>query len=273
MNKKNQKENKKLKNFYNQVYKNGEEKHYTSFITSGTPSDESSEVLKTMSWKNKQVLDVGCGTGLFSYMAAKKGAKVIGIDYSKEAINIAQKSHIHPNLLYQNFDISNFPNKKFDIIVSLGTLEHMDNPFQILKKFKNFLKNNGKIIITSPNWTNPRGYMLMCLYLLFDAPITLADLHYLTPKDFEIWAKKLNMNLKWNTFDKSWAHGKVLIDDFKHRLPNVLSDMKIRSNKKNTSNLIKWIEKNVLPFDNSLPHSGATGMYIFTNKKSKINSK
>ena len=49
--------------------------------------------------------------------------------------------------------------------------------------------------------------------------------------------------------------------------------MKIRSNKKNTSNLIKWIEKNVLPFDNSLPHSGATGMYIFTNKKSKINSK
>jgi len=37
--------------------------------------------------------------------------------------------------------------------------------------------------------------------------------------------------------------------------------------------LIKWIEKNILPFDNSLPHSGATGMYIFRNKKPKINSK
>ena len=273
MKKINQKRNKKLQNFYNHVYKRGEEKHYTSFVISGTPSAESSEVLKSISWKNKQVLDVGCGTGLFSYLAAKKGAKVTGIDYSKEAINVAQKSHTHPNLLFQNFDISNFPTKKFDIIVSLGTLEHMDNPFQILKKFKKFLKNNGKIIITSPNWTNPRGYMLMSLYFLFDAPITLADLHYLTPKDFEIWANKLNMNLKWNTFDKSWAHGEVLIDDFKRRIPNILSDMKIKYDKKNSSNLIKWIKKNILPFDNSLPHSGATGMYVFTNKKSKINSK
>ena len=118
MNKKNQKENKKLQNSYNQVYKNGEEKHYTSFVTSGTPSTESSEVLKKISWKNKHVLDVGCGTGLFSYMAAKKGAKVIGIDYSKEAITIAKKSHNHQNLLYQNFDISNIPDEKFDIIVS-----------------------------------------------------------------------------------------------------------------------------------------------------------
>ena len=111
--------------------------------------------------------------------------------------------------------------------------------------------------------------MLMSLYFLFDAPITLADLHYLTPKDFENWANKLDMNLKWNTFDKSWAHGKILIDDFKRRIPNVLDDMKIKSNKKNISNLIKWIDKNVVSFDNSLPHSGATGIYIFTNKRQK----
>ena len=98
------KKNKKLKKFYEQVYKKGEEKHYTSFVTTGTPSAESSEVLKIISWKNKHVLDVGCGTGLFSYMAAKKGANVIGIDYSKEAITVAQKSHSHPNLLYQNLN-------------------------------------------------------------------------------------------------------------------------------------------------------------------------
>ena len=49
--------------------------------------------------------------------------------------------------------------------------------------------------------------------------------------------------------------------------------MKIKYDKKNSSKLIKWIDKNVIPFDNSLPHSGATGMYIFTNKKSKMSSK
>ena len=95
-------------------------------------------------------------------------------------------------------------------------------------------------------------------------------LHYLTPKNFEEWATKLNMTLKWSTFDKSWAHGQVLIDDFKNRIPNILSDMKIKSKKKNISNLIKWIDKHVITFDNSLPHSGATGMYILTNKKENV---
>ncbi len=51
-------------------------------------------------WKNKSVLDVGCGTGLFSYMIAKKGAKVTGIDYAKQAITIANKTYTHQNLTY-----------------------------------------------------------------------------------------------------------------------------------------------------------------------------
>ena len=58
---------------------------------------------------------------------------------------------------------------KFDVIVSIGTLEHTDDPFTTLKFLKRHLSKNGKIIITTPNWTNPRGYMLMTLLHLFDA--------------------------------------------------------------------------------------------------------
>ena len=261
------KKNKNLKSFYDNVYKKGEEKHYTSFVASGTPSSESFEVMKKISWKNKDVLDAGCGVGLFSYMAAKKDACVLGIDYSKEAISMAKKLYNHKNLTFKELDITNLPKKKFDVIVSLGTLEHMNEPLKILKIFKKHLTHNGKIIITSPNWTNPRGYMLMILYYLFDAPITLADLHYLTPIDFEKWAKKLKMKIKWETFDKSWAHGDVLIKDFQRRIPNILADMKIKSRKKKSDKLLKWMIENILPFENSLPHSGATGIFIFTNKK------
>jgi len=254
--------NKELEAFYQSVYLKGEKKHFTPFVTKGTTSTEAQEVIKEMKWKGKRVLDVGCGTGNFAKEVSKNNAKyVLGIDYAEEAIKIAQKNNKQKNLEFKKLDVTEL-NEEFDVIVSLGTLEHMDNPYKMLKIFKKNLKPHGKIIITSPNWANPRGDMLMILHLLFDAPITLADLHYLTPKDFEQWAKKLDMSLKWRTFEKSWAHGDILIKDFKRRIPNILKDMKLSVDQSKIDLLIKWIHKNIVGFNNSLEHSGAIGIYI-----------
>ena len=258
--------NSKLRTFYDEVYKKGESKHFTSFVTQGTPTDEVKEILKELSWKNKSVLDVGCGTGLFAHKVSKLGPKqVLGIDFSKEAIEIAIQTHKNHNLQYQVLDVKEIKSK-YDVIVSLGTLEHMDDPLKTLKILKKHLTKNGKLIVTSPNWTNPRGYILMTLWHLFNAPITLADLHYQTPVDFQKYAKKLDMRLKWRTIDRSWAHGEILVRDFQRRLPNVLRDAKLPKNSKNIENFIDWIEKNILPFDNTLNHSGATGLYVFSSK-------
>ena len=106
----------------------------------------------------------------------------------------------------------------------------------------------------------------MTLYYLFNAPITLADLHYLSPIDFIDWSKKLKMNLEWKTLNHSWAYGDFLVRDFKRRLPKVLTDAKLPTNKKRINKFIKWLEKNVLSFDNSLSHNGAMGLYVFSLK-------
>ena len=258
------KQNKKLKHFYDKVYLKGEKKHFTTFIES-TPTSEVKEVLKQISWKSKKVLEVGCGTGFFAYTAAKKGGKVLGIDYSIEAIEIAKSQYSHRNLDFKNMDVSKIK-EKFDVIVSNGTLEHMDDPLKTLKLFKRHLNPNGCIIITSPNWTNPRGYMLLTLWYLFKAPITLVDLHYFTPIDFQNFAKKLKMKMIWKTFDKSWSHGDVLIEDFKRRIPNVLRDAHLPNNKKRIDSFIKWIKTNIVSLNNDLPQSGATGLYVFSFK-------
>jgi len=149
-------------------------------------------------------------------------------------------------------------------------LELTDDPLKCLKFLKRHLNPNGKLIITTPNWTNPRGYILMTLFYLFDAKITLLDLHYFSPIDFINWSKILNMKLKWKTFDNSWASGNVLLNDLKKRIPNILSDMDINKKDKKIKQFLTWIKKNVLPFGNSLEHSGAIGLYIFSLKKSKI---
>lgn len=260
------KKNNELIAFYDSVYKKGEQKHYTRLLfkkdKKTLPIDEN-EVLNALNWKNKTVLDVGCGTGLMADVIAKAGAKkVIGIDFSPDAIAAAKKEHSHPNLDYRVENIKKHRGN-YDIVISLGTLEHMDKPLEILKLIKKHVNPGGAIVITSPNWSNPRGHILQTLRFLFDAPITLADLHYLTPVEFEAWAKKLDMKLSWRTFDFEWAQGGKLIKDFTRRLPNVLRDMNITGKEKAIANFIKWIKDHILTLRHDDAWSGATGLYIF----------
>ncbi len=258
------KKNKELETFYQGVYKKGEKKHFTPFVTKGTTSTEVKEVLKQFNWKNKTVLDVGCGTGNFVNEVSRKNTKfVLGIDYAEEAIKIAKESYSRKNLEFRVQDVKDVE-EKFDVIVSIGTIEHMDNPMKILKKLKKCLKKNGKIILTTPNWTNPRGYILMTLYFLFDAPITLADLHYLTPNEHLKMAKQLNMKMRWKTIEQSWGNGDIMIKDFQRRIPNVMKDMKIKLSEKKIEIFLKWLKTNVVSMDNSLPQNGAIGLYIYS---------
>jgi len=257
--------NKSLEQFYDKVYVKGDKRHYTKLLflqQKGLPLEES-KALGAVAWRGKRVLDVGCGTGLLAYEIAKRGAaEVVGIDFSKTAITEAEILYRAANLSFLKQDVKDHRGT-YDVIISLGTLEHMDDPLGALKLFKRHLRPGGNIVITSPNWSNPRGYMLQTLRFLFDAPITLADLHYLTPLDFERWSKKLGMKLEWETFDFSWAQGEVLLKDFTRRLPNVLRDAKLPNKQANIDRFIKWIKETILPLDHKTKFSGALGLYIF----------
>lgn len=257
--------NKDLKHIYDRIFKKGEMRHFTKNLEQlGTlPADER-EALAALNWRGKRVLDVGCGTGLFVHEAAKRGARrVVGVDYSKEGIVVARATHAHPNIEFRCEDVfkSNALREKFDVVVSLGTLEHMDKPFDALKKFKTLLKPHGSIILTCPNWVNPRGLVLMTLLRLFDAPITLADIHYFSPRTFEVWAKKLGLALSWHTFDVERAAGPNLIKDFEKRLPNVLRDAKLPNKRENVRALLAWLEEEALQYPWKGDHIGATGLY------------
>jgi 2-polyprenyl-3-methyl-5-hydroxy-6-metoxy-1,4-benzoquinol methylase len=68
---------------------------------------------------------------------AKKVAKyVLGIDFSLEGISLAKENHKDKNLNFEHLDVKDIC-EKFDVIVSIGTLEHMDDPLMKLKLLKN----------------------------------------------------------------------------------------------------------------------------------------
>lgn len=260
--------NSSLVPIYNEIYKKGERVHYAKYINEkGKIPLEEQMVLNATNFKGKHVLDAGCGSGVMVEAILDKGAKsVVGVDYSKEAIDRAKIEHPDKRLQFVCEDILKHTGK-YDVIVSLGTLEHMDNPYQVLKQFKKQLKPGGKIILTCPNWTNPRGYMLLTLKYLFNARITLADINHLTPLEFIAWSKKLNMKLGWETFDSDWSQGDKLVKDFKKRIPNVLRDMGIVNKDEEIDKFLLWIKTHIVPTEKETKYNGALGIYIFSSLK------
>jgi len=249
-----------LKHIYNQAYKAGGEKFFSKFKKGIDASQINYQVLKEVNWRGKEVLDVGCGIGRTAFAVARRGGKVLGIDYSLEAVRVARTHYQHSCLTFQHIDVEKIKGL-FDVILVLGTLEHMDNPLNILKRLKKLLKKDGVLIATCPSFINLRGYILMSLYYLFKVPITRTDLHYITPLDMMDWAERLRMNIKWRTFDHGRSQGKEMINDLKDRLPKALGQAGMET--KNIDNLIVWLKK-IMVFHQQTKYNGAFGLYKLT---------
>lgn len=104
--------------------------------------------------KCKKVLDVGCGTGEYAILLAKKGAHVSGIDLSKGMINNAKNNAKQEklNILFQKADVCLLPfeNNIFDKISIARVLGHLDDETMNVaaKELMRVLKPGGEIIIT-----------------------------------------------------------------------------------------------------------------------------
>jgi hypothetical protein len=93
--------------------------------------------------------------------------------------------------------------------------------------------------------------------------MSLTDINFLSPFDFQTYANKLNMNSEWKTFDYSRGNGERMIVDLDKRLTNALKDAGLDN--KNVPILIEWL-KQASKYDNTLKHSGAEAIYILSNR-------
>ncbi len=106
--------------------------------------------------KNLDILDIGCGGGLLSEPMSRLGANVTGIDASQKNINIA-KVHSLKNKLKINYICASPENfkskKKYDIILNMEIIEHVEDVNFFIKKSAGFLKTNGLMFVATLNKT------------------------------------------------------------------------------------------------------------------------
>ncbi len=118
-------------------------------------------VLKTAeqflgSVKDKSVLEVGCGRGATLLEFARRGANVVGLDYSEQALDVCRRlesrSGIRGQATFVNGDARKmpFPTESFDFVFSVGLIEHFEDPTEILAEQYRVLRKGGYLLVQVP---------------------------------------------------------------------------------------------------------------------------
>ena len=166
--------------------------------------------------KNVKILDIGCGGGLLCEPLTRLGAQVVGIDASNKNIKIA-KIHAKKSDLKINYYCTtpeNFNYKeKFDVVLNMEIVEHVEDVNLFLKESSKFLKKNGIMFIATLNKTL-KSYFFAILgaeYILRWLPIGTHDWNmFVKPSDLVEICKKNSLMLeeilgvKYNIISRDW---------------------------------------------------------------------
>ena len=168
------------------------------------------------------ILDIGCGGGLLSEPMSIMGANVTGIDASNKNIQVA-KLHSKKNKLKINYLCSSPENlrvkKKFDVILNMEIVEHVEDINFFLKSCSKLLKKNGVMFISTINKTL-KSYVFAIVgaeYILRWLPIGTHEWEkFVKPEDLEKILIKNNLYLKkfdgmhFNIIEDQWRISKDL---------------------------------------------------------------
>ncbi len=165
------------------------------------------------------LLDIGCGGGLLSEPMCRLGATVTGIDASAKNIEIA-KIHAKKNNLNINY-ICASPEKiqkeKFDVILNMEIVEHVENVDLFLNSSSSLLKKNGLMFVATINKTL-KSYLFAIIgaeYILRWLPIGTHEWEkFIKPDDLKNILSKFDMTMiktdgvKFNPILDKWSLSK-----------------------------------------------------------------
>lgn len=117
-------------------------------------------------------LEIGCGTGMFTEMFAKTGAKLTAVDISLDLLKKARERKLPPDkVLFLEKRIEDYDtDSSFDAVIGSSVLHHLDME-TALKKIYTLLRPGGFMCFTEPNMLNPQvfierkfRFLLPCLW-------------------------------------------------------------------------------------------------------------
>jgi 2-polyprenyl-3-methyl-5-hydroxy-6-metoxy-1,4-benzoquinol methylase len=115
-------------------------------------SDARPEMLKFIPKKTKKILDVGCGEGAFgASLKQKLGAEVWGLEINSKAAREASKKLDKVLIGDIEKELEKLPNNYFDCVVFNDVLEHLVDPYEVLRNIKKKISSDGSVVCSLPN--------------------------------------------------------------------------------------------------------------------------
>lgn len=174
---------------------------------------------KTISLKDKQILDVGCGGGILSESMAAKGANVTGIDLGKDLLDVADLHSLDTGVTvnYQHISVEELAEKQpasFDTVTCMEMLEHVPDPYSIIESCASLVKDNGYVFLSTLN-RNPKSYLLSIVAAEYILGMLAKGTHdynsFIKPSELAGWARKAGLELidskgiEYNPISKSFS--------------------------------------------------------------------
>lgn len=171
--------------------------------------------------KGKRVLDVGCGGGILSEAMAAAGAEVTGIDMGLAPLSAARQHLLESGLQvdYQRSTAEGFAEEhaeRFDVITCLEMLEHVPDPYSVIKACRKLVKPNGHVFFATLN-RNPKSFLFAIVgaeYLLrLVRRGTHAYARFIKPEEIELWGQKVGLKvvdvtgMHYNPFTRGYSLG------------------------------------------------------------------
>jgi len=96
------------------------------------------------------VVDMACGEGYGTDVLARRAARVTGVDANPEAHDHARLKYTRPGVRFVRELVETY-SEPCDAVVFLQTIEHVQNPEEVLAHFRNLLRPGGVAYVTTPN--------------------------------------------------------------------------------------------------------------------------
>jgi len=112
-----------------------------------------------------KMMEIGCAPGRWLiYFYQQFGYQVAGCDSAPQAVNVTRanlaRADVPGEVIFADFMADTIPAQAYDVVLSLGFIEHFTDPWPVIARHACLIKPGGMLVLEVPNYTGLNGWIL-----------------------------------------------------------------------------------------------------------------
>lgn len=151
----------------------------------------------------RRVVDIGCGGGILTESMAEAGATVTGIDMAEGPLTVARLHQVESGVAVDYLqttaeELAEQRPREFDVITCLEMLEHVPEPYEVIRSCHALVKPGGDVFFSTIN-RNPKSFVFAIVGAEYVLKLLPAGTHeyrkFIRPSELDAWARDAGLQL------------------------------------------------------------------------------